>query len=111
LAVHDAFERAMVDAVAEALSAGVSQKYVIERRGWLSHNDIRGYIGRATRPSSFNYMPNWPQRAALDCVLKDVEAMRDVDEVRAESLLRSARTFLRRWSKEIVSEPPPDRLE
>lgn len=108
-AAYRAFGEAIVDVVAAALCAGVSQKDLIDNRGWLSHNDIRGYIARASRPHSY-YQPTWPQRSALELVLKDVDALTAVDSERSAALLRSARTFLRRWCREIPAELSTEQL-
>ena len=110
VAVQDAFDEAIVDVIAEALDAGVTQVALVASRGWLSHNDIRAYIDKARRPAESGYPPVWLQTKVLHAVRTDVAtlALKEPDE--ALKLARAARTFLRRWVDQIPAQPSEDQL-
>jgi hypothetical protein len=109
--VQDAFDEAIVDVIAEALVAGVSQVALVPSRGWLSHSDVRDYIDRARLPVTNGYPPAWVQSNVLGAVRTDVATLALSDPDDALKLARAARTFPRRWLDQIPENPPEDRLQ
>ena len=109
-AASDAFDEAIVDVVADALEAGVSRQWLLDNRGWLSLNDVRGYIGNALEPKAYNYQPAWLQGTVLAAVRTDVARVAATDPDEAARLLRAARTFLRLWVQQVPKEPSDKQL-
>jgi len=107
---YAAFGEAIVDAVADALEAGVSQKALVDNRGWLSHSDIRGYVARAREPRAYDYTPTWIQASVIRAVKADLKVLVETDQEDAEKLLRAAKTFLRRWVQQIPDQPSEAQL-
>lgn len=110
VAARDAFDEAIVDAIAEALVAGVTQVALVESRGWLSHNDIRAYIDKARQPAESGYPPVWLQTSVLHAVRTEVATLAINEPDEAVKLARVARTFLRRWIEQIPAQPSEDQL-
>lgn len=110
-AAYRLYEQAIVDVIAEALAAGVSQETLRDYRGMLSRNDVAGYISRARRPFvNEGHETRWPQYGALRATEADIAKLAKSDPAAAARLHRSAKTFFRRWVREIPDRPSEAQL-